>query len=327
VKSGFVLLSRDAELIAAALQAAAAVDVELRLLDDYPVIAATEFLIADPKALIDNPTLKPDVLISAELTDSIWRFAAAYAPAQLIQLPQAASWFQTWLTNQHLTKSPLICLRSVSAAAGSSALAVALGYTAAITQDVVLVDLDHARSAMSLLSSIDLTNAVSWEQLTNLTGLPAGSALFAGLPSVGKLKLLSFNSLALNNLSLDLIESVIALLREHAQLVVVDLGQLNAGMFRRTQLDQSILVAPCNLLGVSKLKNQTTANQIVLRIEPKSGLSKADAQDYLRIQNLLSYKSDPRFQLDIADSVIPAERKNSELRKIAIKLLAGVNAN
>jgi hypothetical protein len=327
VKSGFVLLSRDGELIAAALQAAAAVDIELRLLDDYPVISATEFLIADPKALIDNPTLKPDVLISAELTDSIWRFAAAYAPAQLIQLPQATSWFQTWLTNQHLTKSPLICLRSVSAAAGSSALAVALGYTAAIRQDVVLVDLDHARSAMSLLSSIDLTGAVSWEQLTNLTGLPAGSALFAGLPNVGKLKLLSFGSLNITNLSLDLIESVIALLREQAQLVVVDLGQLNAGMFHRTQLDKSILVAPCNLLGVSKLKTQSTTNQIVLRVEAKSGLSKADAQDYLQIDNLLSYKSDPRFQLDIADSVIPAERKNSELRKIATKLLAGVNAN
>jgi hypothetical protein len=327
VKSGFVLLSRDGELIAVALQAAAAVDIELRLLDDYPVISATEFLIADPKALIDNPTLKPDVLISAELTDSIWRFAAAYAPAQLIQLPQATSWFQTWLTNQHLTKSPLISLRSVSAAAGSSALAVALGYTAAIRQDVVLVDLDHARSAMSLLSSIDLTGAVSWEQLTNLTGLPAGSALFAGLPNVGKLKLLSFGSLNITNLSLDLIESVIALLREQAQLVVVDLGQLNAGMFHRTQLDKSILVAPCNLLGVSKLKTQSTTNQIVLRVEAKSGLSKADAQDYLQIDNLLSYKSDPRFQLDIADSVIPAERKNSELRKIATKLLAGVNAN
>jgi hypothetical protein len=314
-------------MVAAALQAAAAVDIELRLSDDYSAISATEFLIADPKALIDNPNLKPDVLVSAELTDSLWRFAAAYAPAQLIQLPQAASWFQTWLINQHLTKSPLMCLRSVSAAAGSSALAVALGYTAAIKQDVVLVDLDHARSAMSLLSSIDLTNAVSWEQLTNLTGLPAGLALFTGLPSIGRLKLLSFSSLNLASISLDLIESVIALLREHTQLVVVDLGQFNTQMFRRTQFDQSILVAPCNLLGVSKLKTQTTTNKIVLRVEPKSGLSKADAQDYLGIQNLLSYKSDPRFQLDIADSVIPAERKNSELRKISTKLLVGVNVN
>jgi hypothetical protein len=83
VKTGFALLSRDADLISIALQAAAAVNIELRLLDDYPAINAVEYLIADPRALVDQPGLKPDLLISSVLTDSFWRFAAGYAPAQL----------------------------------------------------------------------------------------------------------------------------------------------------------------------------------------------------------------------------------------------------
>ena len=54
MKSGFVLLSRDADLIGLALQIAAALNVELRLLDEYPVITGAEYLVADPKALIDQ---------------------------------------------------------------------------------------------------------------------------------------------------------------------------------------------------------------------------------------------------------------------------------
>lgn len=71
MKSGFVLLSRDADLIGLALQIAAAVNVELRLLDEYPVITGAEYLVADPKALIDQPNLKPDLLITQELSDSL----------------------------------------------------------------------------------------------------------------------------------------------------------------------------------------------------------------------------------------------------------------
>ena len=47
MKSGFVLLSRDDQLTATAVAAAATAGIELRLLEQYPVISATEFLIAD----------------------------------------------------------------------------------------------------------------------------------------------------------------------------------------------------------------------------------------------------------------------------------------
>ena len=155
MKSGFVLLSRDDQLTATAVAAAATAGIELRLLEQYPVISATEFLIADLKALIDHPTLRPDLLISTELTDSIWRYAATYAPAQLVQLPQAASWFQTWLTSQHSIKSPLICIRSVTAV---SALGVFL------TQ-LNLIDTAHnAARAAARGQQIDLPANVSLTQ-------------------------------------------------------------------------------------------------------------------------------------------------------------------
>lgn len=324
MKSGFVLLSRDDQLTATAVAAAATAGIELRLLEQYPVISATEFLIADLKALIDHPTLRPDLLISTELTDSIWRYAATYAPAQLVQLPQAASWFQTWLTSQNSIKSPLICIRSVTAGAGSSVLATAISYTASQQQEVVLVDLDHARSAINLLTTIETKNAVSWEQLSSLIGLPAGSALSARLPNHQKLKLLSFNAYQIKPPEIELIESVIALLREQFSLVVVDLGQLPTSILHRTALTKSILVSPCNLLGVAKLKTQLTTSQVVLRVEQKTGLTKNDALDFLGLSYLPSYKSDPKLQLDIADGVIPGERKKSELRKISEELLIGI---
>ena len=324
MKSGFVLLSRDAQLISAALDAAATVGIELRLLEEYPVISAAEFLISDIKVLIDYPALRPDLLVSTELTDSIWRYAATYAPAQLVQLPQAASWFQTWLTNQHLIKSPLICIRSVTAGAGSSVLATAISYTAAQQHEVVLVDLDHRRSALNLLTTIETKNAVSWEQLSSLVGLPAGSAMSARLPSHEKLKLLSFNSNFTKPPEIELVENVIALMREQFSLVVVDLGHLSTSILHRTTLTKSILVSPCNLLGVSKLKTQLAANQVVLRFDQKTGLTKTDALDFLGVSYLPSYKSDPKLQLDIADGVIPGERKKSELRKISEELLIGL---
>lgn len=320
MKSGFVLLSRDADLISIALQAATAVNIELRLLDEYPVINAAEYLIADPRALIDQPGLKPDLLISSGLTDSIWRFAATYAPAQLIELPQAISWFQNWLTNQHLVRSPLIGVRSVVAGAGASVLTTAISFTAALSQDVALVDLDPTRSVLKLLTTIENNDSVDWEQLVSLAGLPAASALFAGLPKLGKLRLLSFakRSTALTG---SFIESVISLLRQQAQLVIVDLGNQSK---LNIQFSHEIDLAPCNLLGLAKLKQLNAINPVI-RVAEKSGVSKSDAADYLKLSQLLSYKSDPKLQLDIADGVIPGERNRSELRKFATAWLEQVN--
>lgn len=320
MKSGFVLLSRDADLISIALQAAAAVNIELRLLDEYPVITAAEYLIADPRALIDQPGLKPDLLISSVLTDSIWRFAASYAPAQLIELPQAINWFQNWLTNQHLVRSPLIGIRSVVAGAGASVLATAISFTAALSQDVVLVDLDPTRSVLKLLTTIESNEGVDWEQLLSLAGLPAASALFAGLPKLGKLRLLSFTKRS-TELSDNFIDSVISLLREQAQLVIVDLGNQTK---LNLKFSYEIDLAPCNLLGLAKLK-QLNVTTPVIRVAEKTGVSKSDAADYLKLPQLLSYKSDPKLHLDIADGVIPGERNRSELRKFATAWLEQIN--
>lgn len=320
MKSGFVLLSRDADLISIALQAAAAVNIELRLLDEYPVITAAEYLIADPRALIDQPGLKPDLLISSVLTDSIWRFAASYAPAQLIELPQAINWFQNWLTNQHLVRSPLIGVRSVVAGAGASVLATAISFTAALSQDVVLVDLDPTRSVLKLLTTIESNEGVDWEQLLSLAGLPAASALFAGLPKLGKLRLLSFTKRS-TELSDNFIDSVISLLREQAQLVIVDLGNQTK---LNLKFSYEIDLAPCNLLGLAKLK-QLNVTTPVIRVAEKTGVSKSDAADYLKLPQLLSYKSDPKLHLDIADGVIPGERNRSELRKFATAWLEQIN--
>ncbi len=320
MKTGFALLSRDADLISIALQAAAAVNIELRLLDDYPAINAVEYLIADPRALVDQPGLKPDLLISSVLTDSIWRFAAGYAPAQLIELPQAINWFQNWLINQHLIRSPLIGVRSVVAGAGASVLATAIGFTAALTQDVVLVDLDPTRSVLKLLTTVESIDSVDWEQLISLTGLPAASALFAGLPKLGRLRLLSFAKRS-TELTDNFIASVISLLREQAQLVIVDLGNQSK---LNLKFSHEIDLAPCNLLGLAKLK-QTNATNPVIRVAEKSGVSKSDASDYLKLPQLLSYKSDPKLQLDIADGVIPGERKRAELRKFATSWLEQVS--
>lgn len=312
VKSGFVLLSRDAELISDALSAAAAVNIELRLLDEYPVISATEYLVADPKSLIDQPNLKPDLLISADLSDSLWRFAARYSPAQLIQLPDATSWFQSWLTNQHLVKSPLLGIRSIVAGAGASVLATAISFTAAQQKEVVLVDLDSARSSLRLLSTIETNDAVSWEQLTTLSGLPAASALFSGLPKLGKFRLLSFEKRN-TELAPGLVDTVISLLQEQAQLVVIDHGP-NSRL--NLKFDHQIDLAPCNLLGLAKVK-QLGINNPILRVIDKSGVSVKDAADYLKLNQLGSFKSDPKLHLDVADGVIPGERKKSELRKFA----------
>lgn len=321
MKSGFVLLSRDAELIALALQVAAGVNVELRLLDDYPIISPAEYLVADPKALIDQPGLKPDVLLSRELSDSLWRFAANYAPAQLIQLPEAAAWFQTWLVNQKVVKSPLISLRSAVAGAGSSVLATAVSFVAAQQKSVVLIDLDFQRSSLSLLSTIDTKAEVNWEQLIELSGLPSASALFDRLPKLGNLRLLGFAKPA-SALPTSLVENVISLLREQAQLVVVDAGATQSPI---QIVSNQFTLATCNLLGVAKLKQLGIATNLILRQAEKSGVTIKDAEDFLKLSGLISYRSDSKFQIDISDGVIPGERKRSELRKIASRILEQIN--
>lgn len=320
MKSGFVLLSRDADLIGLALQIAAAVNVELRLLDEYPVITGAEYLVADPKALIDQPNLKPDLLITQELSDSLWRFAANYSPAQLVQLPEATSWFQSWLTNQQVLKAPILSFRSVTAAAGSSALATAVSYLAAKQSEVVLIDLDNQRSALNLYAGIDPKSGVNWEQLVNLAGLPSASALIAGLPTAGRLRLLSFTKPAAA-LPVSLVQSVVSMLQEQAKLIVVDLGPGNIFVNNAKEF----LISPCNLLGLAKLKQQVVTGHLVLRSMPKSGVSIAEAKDYLDISNLFHLKSDPRFMLDVADGVIPGERKRTALADVSREILGLLN--
>lgn len=320
MKSGFVLLSRDADLIGLALQIAAAVNVELRLLEEYPVITGAEYLVADPKALIDQPNLKPDLLITQELSDSLWRFAANYSPAQLVQLPEATSWFQSWLTNQQVLKAPILSFRSVTAAAGSSALATAVSYLAAKQSEVVLIDLDNQRSALNLYAGIDPKSGVNWEQLVNLAGLPSASALIAGLPTAGRLRLLSFTKPAAA-LPVSLVQSVVSMLQEQAKLIVVDLGPGNIFVNNAKEF----LISPCNLLGLAKLKQQVVTGHLVLRSMPKSGVSIAEAKDYLDISNLFHLKSDPRFMLDVADGVIPGERKRTALADVSREILGLLN--
>lgn len=317
MKSGFVLLSRDTELIALSLQAAAQVSIEIRLLEDYPIISESEYLIADPKALIDQPQLRPDILVSRDLTESTWQFAANYSPAQLIELPDAINWFQSWLTNQQITKSKVMTFKSATAGAGSSCLAVAVGFLASYNQDVVLVDLDNSRSSLTMLTTISTKDSVSWQQLMNLTGLPAASALFSGLPKLNKLRLLTFDK-PTTLLNQSFVENVITLLQEQAQLVIVDLGPNNSVALRQSE---QFLVAPGNLLGLAKIKQSVVSESLLLRLMPKTGLTKSDVSDYLAPIKLRSYQSETRLQLDIADGVIPGERKKSELRRIARELL------
>lgn len=319
MKSGFVLLSRDTELIALSLQAAAQVSIEIRLLEDYPIISESEYLIADPKALIDQPQLRPDILISRELTETIWKFAANYSPAQLIELPDAINWFQSWLTAQQITKSKVITFKSVTAGAGCSVLAVAVSFVASQKLDVVLVDLDNSRSSLAMMTTINTKDSVNWQQLMNITGLPAGSALFSGLPKLDRLRLLTFDKPA-NPLNQQFVESVVSRLQDQAQLVIVDQGPNSSISLRQAEHH---LVAPGNLLGLAKLKQVTVNNNLMLRLMPKSGISKSDASDYLAPIKLRSYQSESRLQLDIADGVIPGERKKSELRKMASELLVG----
>jgi hypothetical protein len=322
MKTGFALFSQDAELIADALRLAAQVNVEIRIQDNFSSNLSTEYLIADLRALVEHPQLSPDLIISHHLNDATWRFAARYPATQVIELPNAEQWFQNWLSNQRITKSKVISFKSVVAGAGSSVLAAAVSYTAAKKLNVVLIDLDNQRSSLSLLTTIDINNSVTWEQLANLSGLPAGSALYSGLPRLDNLRLLTFANSA-NALNMQLIESVIALLQEQAQLVIVDEGihtLTNSHGFAKYYLGSG------TLSGLANLKRVAASDNRIVRLIPKTGITKSDATDFLDSPTLLCFESDPRLQLDISDGLVPGERRKSALQKLANQVLENNNA-
>jgi hypothetical protein len=178
-----------------------------------------------------------------------------------------------------------------------------------------------------LLTGLEQTKAVSWHQLELMNSAPSASALYEGLPSQGIFKLLTQSRTSFTIPSNDTILTAINLLREKSSLVIVDQGTLRNELTNQIsrKADLEILVSPCTLLGVDALKRELAETRgkqlVILRQVSRSDLKVRDAVDFLNLNNFVSLQSDEKLIRDIADGVLPGERKHSQLAKVSRSIL------
>jgi hypothetical protein len=79
------------------------------------------------------------------------------------------------------------------------------------------------------------------------------------------------------------------------------------------------------LLGVDALKRELAETRgkqlVILRQVSRSDLKVRDAVDFLNLNNFVSLQSDEKLIRDIADGVLPGERKHSQLAKVSRSIL------
>jgi MinD superfamily P-loop ATPase len=328
MKPEFGLLCDDAQLSRLVLQVAADAGVELAILDSKNLTLNPDLIImAQPELTADLKPGSVQALITSNLTEQVWQEANRLLAKQVIELPAASNWLESWLRSHQTNLSLLVTIRSVTSSGGASILSCALAQADTAQQNSVLIDLDFWRSNLLLLTGLEQTKAVSWHQLELMNSAPSASALYEGLPSQGIFKLLTQSRTSFTIPSNDTILTAINLLREKSSLVIVDQGTLRNELTNQIsrKADLEILVSPCTLLGVDALKRELAETRgkqlVILRQVSRSDLKVRDAVDFLNLNNFVSLQSDEKLIRDIADGVLPGERKHSQLAKVSRSIL------
>lgn len=196
------------------------------------------------------------VVAAGAADDACFRWAVGLGATAVLELPAAVDWLVATLSDLE-TKVACETLAVIggSGGAGASCLAVALGDRAARRGATTLIDLDPDGPGASRLLGSDVTDGLTWSDLSEAHGRLGARALRAALPAAGELRVLGWS----HNTDAETLQpralpvhDVLAAARRGSSWVVLDLPRAAAPFAGLAgQVDQVVVVVRPTVAGVA----------------------------------------------------------------------------
>ncbi len=276
------------------------------------------------------------VLVTAGETppDHLWELASELTADHVVCLPAAEPWLIDRLSDDAPASSgqtPVIGVIGGRGGAGASVLAAGLGVTAARRGDrPLLLDADALGGGLDVLLGGDSVCGVRWSDLSIPGDYQDTNGLYAAIPRVGELSVLSWDRDDTNAITAESISYVLEMARERADVVVIDLPRYcdDAALAALQSASVVVLVVPgeigalvaANRL-ISVIRPHCAELCAVLRGPTPSGIRLADLARALPVPVIAHIPADPNLRAALERGLPPAGNPKSALAKCCGELL------
>jgi len=337
-----LLVSDDADLLAAVRRAAERAGVELVVAPDLasafgwwpiaPVVLLGEDLADQPVPVARRDVLvvvgrRPGPVVDALARETGWA---------VVPLPDEEDWLCDRLSAVSVGARRGRCVGVVGGrgGAGASTLAAALAVTAAARARTLLVDLDPVGGGADLLLGLEDAPGLRWSDLATVSGALSGPALAGSLPSRGGVSVLSWDARCVE-VAATAISSVLDSVRRTYAVTVLDLPRRVAGATASAlaDCDTVLLVVPAETRAVAAagrvaadVAPLVTDVRLVVRGPSPSRLTGPDVSRLLGLPLAGWLRPDPRLVSQVERGRVPGGSGRGELATLCRRLVAGLAA-
>lgn len=212
------------------------------------------------------------LLVGRDLDDhSIWERGVRLGAEQVVFLPDAEGWLTGRIADavEGVGRTALtVGVVGGRGGAGASTLACALAVSAARGGErAMLIDGDPLGGGLDILLGGESAEGLRWPSLVESRGRVGARALEESLPSVGELRVLSWDRGDCVRVPPEAMRAVLGAARRRGGVVVVDLPrQLDEAVAEAlTQLDLGLLVVPAELRAIAAAKRVAARWALLLR--------------------------------------------------------------
>ncbi|NUU22790.1 MAG: P-loop NTPase, partial [Streptomycetaceae bacterium] len=225
--------------------------------------------VADDAVRCRLPRRDDIVLLGIDLDDGdVWRRAVAVGAGHVIFLPDAEAWLIgrfADIADASTAAALCVAVTGGRGGAGASTLACALAVGAAQRgRTVALVDVDPLGGGIDVLLGGETAGGLRWPDLRGARGRVDGGALYAALPRLHGLTVLSWDRGTPAGVSQDTMRAIIGAVRRRHDVVVVDIPRRSDAVAEEAlaQCGTGLVVVP------SELRAIAASNQVAALFRP-----------------------------------------------------------
>lgn len=294
-------------------------------------------------ALVDQGTPRRDgvLLVGQDIDDvEVWRRGIELGAEQVLVLPAGESWLVGRIADSVETGRADAFTVSVvggRGGAGASTLAAALAVTGVRRGlRTILVDGDPLGGGLDLLLGGEDAAGMRWPDLAGARGRVSGAALFAALPQVHQLTVLSWDRGDALTIPAEAMRSVISAAGRGSQLVVVDLPRrpdpaAEEALARSTL---TVLVVPAEVRATASAGRVATAVglvapdvRVVVRGPAPAGLAARSVAESLALPLLGEMKAQRGLAAALERGEPPARNGRGPLARLCARILDDLPAH
>jgi secretion/DNA translocation related CpaE-like protein len=335
-----LLVTALAELEAELRRLAGAVGVGLDARPDLETagrdwLRAPVVLLGEDAAGRGTPVRRPGVVLvaPADAGQRVWQRAVEAGAEAVAVLPRDDEWLLERLAaaaDGPPRASRLVGVIGGCGGAGASSLAVALALRAARRREVLLVDADPFGAGIDLLAGVEDATGLRWGDLLHARGVLRAGVLRQGLPTLGRLRLLTWGRHDPIDVPVTGVEAVLDAAGRSHDLVVVDLPRRDdpATAAVLWRLDTLLVVVPATVPAaaaasrlVTRLAPHVADLRLVVRGPAPGGLSAAAVADALELPLAAVCAAERRLASATDRGEPPGSRSRGPLARLSADLV------